>query len=294
MLENSFAIIEKQYVSKLLPKRPKNSNKGTYGTILNIAGSSYYSGAAFLSSISGLKVGAGLVRLASTEEVIRRVCALCADITFINLGESDFGTVPKDSLKYLKNIKAPSAITIGCGLTTFPPAREFVLKTLKEYENSAIPIVVDADAINILAQEKKKPIPLNSVITPHPMELSRLLKVDVNTIQEDRLKWAQKAASVFDCIVVLKGHETIISIPNGNTFINTTGNSALSHAGSGDVLSGMIAGFAAQGVKLEDACILACYLHGKAGELASLKLTEYSALASDIVRYIPEAIKGII
>ena len=293
-MENSLIITEKPYVSKLLPTRPKNSNKGTYGTVLNLSGSSYYSGAAFLSSISSLKVGAGLVRLASTEEVIRRVCALCADITFINLGESDFGTIPKDGLKYLKNIKAPSAISIGCGLTTFQPAREFTLKFLKEYENSSIPIVIDADALNILAQEKRKPIPLNSVMTPHPMELSRLLKVDVNTIQEDRLKWAKEASSIFDCIVVLKGYETIISIPGGNTFVNKTGNSALSHAGSGDVLCGMIAGFAAQGVKLEDACVLACYLHGRAGELASIKLTEYSATASDIVRYIPEAIKGII
>lgn len=293
-MEAAFARLDKQYVSKLLPKRPQNSNKGTFGTVLNIAGSNYYSGAAYLSSISALKVGTGLVRLASCEEVLSRVSAITPDVTFINLGESEFGTVPKDGLKYIKDIKAPSAISIGCGLTTFQPAREFVLKFLKEYIDSSIPIIIDADAINILSMEKRKPIPLNSVITPHPIELSRLLNVSVDEIQENRIKWAKETSRMFDCIVILKGYETVISIPNGNTFINKTGNSSLAHAGSGDVLAGMVAGFAAQGIKLEDACALACYLHGKAGEIASYKLTEYSTLASDLLNYIPEAIKTLL
>ncbi len=291
MTDENFIRTDRNYIKNLLPPRPKNGNKGTFGTVLNFAGSIYYSGAAYLSSIAALKVGCGLVRLASENEVISRISVLSPDITFINLGENEYGTLSKDSLKYIKNLKRPNAISIGCGLTTFPPAKEFVLKFLESHLNSDTPIVIDADAINILACENKKPVPLNSVITPHPLELSRLLKVDADEIENNRIKFAKKASGQFDCIVVLKGKNTVISTPNGNTFVNSTGNTALSKGGSGDVLTGMIAGFAAQGMKLEDACVLACYLHGKAGEIASYKLSEYSVLASDLVNFIPNAIK---
>ena len=285
--------IDKALAKKLMPQRIQNSSKGTFGTVLNIAGSSYYSGAAYLSSISALKIGAGLCRLASESEVISRVSVMSPDITYINLGENEMGTIPKDAFKILKDIKTPSAISIGCGLTTFPPVREFVLKFLKEYLSSPVPIVIDADAINILSGEKKKLIPLNSAITPHPLELSRLINVDIHEIQAERTKWAKYTSEKFDCIVVLKGKNTVISIPNGGTFINTTGNSALAKGGSGDILTGMITGLAAQGVKLEDACVLGCYLHGLAGEIASIKLTEYSTLASNLTSFIPNAIKEL-
>ena len=293
-MNEKFITTDSFYVSRLLPKRVQNSNKGTYGTVLNIAGSTYYSGAAYLSSIASLKVGAGLVRLASELGVIDTVSKMSPDITFINLGSNNIGTIPKNGDKFLKNTKEPNSIIIGCGLTTFEPVREFVLKVLLNYANSSVPIIIDADAINILSTMKNPIIPLNSVITPHPLELSRLIKVDVQTIQEDRITWANFASAKFDCIVVLKGKDTVISIPNGNTFVNPTGNSALSCGGTGDILSGMIAGFAAQGMKLEDACVLACYLHGLSGELASKELSEYSALASDILNYIPYAIKRFI
>lgn len=285
--------IDKALAKKLLPLRNPNSNKGTFGTVLNIAGSSYYSGAAYLSSIASLKTGAGLCRLASESEVISRVSVMSPDITYINLGENEFGTIPKDGFKILKDIKTPSSISIGCGITTFPPVKEFVLKFLKEYLASPIPIVIDADGINILANEKNKLIPLNSAITPHPLELSRLLGVDFREIQADRIKWAKYASEKYDCIVVLKGKNTVISIPNGNTFINTTGSSALAKGGSGDVLTGMITGLCAQGVKLEDACVLGCYLHGLTGEIAGIKMTEYSVLASNLIDFIPYAIKEL-
>lgn len=290
-MAGNFIKTDRLYISKLFPLRTQDSNKGTYGTVLNIAGSVYYSGAAYLSSIAALRSGCGLVRLAGESGVINTVASLSCDVTFADLGQSEFGTIPKDGGRYLKNLKEPDAISIGCGLTTLQPVKEFVLKFLRNHADSTVPVVIDADAINILSSSEEKPFPLNSVITPHPLELSRLIKVDVNIIQSDRIKWADYASSNLDCIVVLKGSNTVISIPNGNTFVNPTGNSSLSHAGSGDVLCGMIAGFAAQGMKLEDACVLACYLHGRAGELASKKLSEYSVLASDILEYLPYAIK---
>lgn len=293
-MADNFIKTDRFYAAKLLPRRIEDSNKGTFGTVLNFSGSAYYPGAAYFSSVAAIKSGCGLVRLASETGVINHVANQTPDITFIDLGQNEFGTIPKDAFKYIKDLKEPSALSIGCGLTALPSAKEFVLKILKHFINSSVPVVIDADAINILASVDKMPIPLNSVITPHPMELSRLIKVDVSEIQSDRVKWANYASSTLDCIVVLKGKETVISIPNGNTFINTTGNSALAHAGSGDVLCGMIAGFAAQKMKLEDACVLACYLHGRAGELASRKLSEYSVLASDLIDFIPAAIKEFV
>ncbi len=288
---DNFVKIDRFYVSKLFPKRNENSNKGTFGSVLNFAGSTYYPGAALLSSVAALRVGAGLVRLATESNVIPIVASQTPDVTFIDLGSNDFGTIPKDAHKIIKEIKTPSAISIGCGLSALNPVKEFVLKLLKNYLSSSVPVVIDADAINVLSTVENPPIPLNSVITPHPLELSRLIKVDVEQIQADRLKWANFAASKLDCIVVLKGHNTVVSIPNGNTFVNTSGSSALAHGGTGDILCGMIAGFAAQGLKLEDASILAVYLHGRAGEIAGKKLSEYSVLASDVLKFIPFAFK---
>ncbi len=292
-MEN-FVKVDRYYVSKLFPKRSENSNKGTFGTVLNFAGSIYYPGAALLSSLAALRAGCGLVRLATESSVIPIIASQTPDVTYIDLGNNEFGTIPKDAHKIVKEIKAPSAIAVGCGLSALNPIKEFVPKLLKHYLESSTPVIIDADAINVLSATENPPLPLNSVITPHPLELSRLIKVDVEQIQSDRLKWANYASSKLDCIVILKGHNTIISIPNGNTFVNTTGSSALSHGGTGDILCGMIAGFAAQGMKLEDASILAVYLHGRAGEIAGKKLSEYSVLASDILKFIPFAIKEFV
>ena len=221
-MEN-FVKVDRYYVSKLFPKRSENSNKGTFGTVLNFAGSIYYPGAALLSSLAALRAGCGLVRLATESSVIPIIASQTPDVTYIDLGNNEFGTIPKDAHKIVKEIKAPSAIAVGCGLSALNPIKEFVPKLLKHYLESSTPVIIDADAINVLSATENPPLPLNSVITPHPLELSRLIKVDVEQIQSDRLKWANYASSKLDCIVILKGHNTIISIPNGNTFVNTTG-----------------------------------------------------------------------
>lgn len=295
-MESNISItnLNKEIVSKFLPQRVQISNKGTYGNVLNIAGSMFYPGAAYLSSISALKVGAGASMLATATDVIPIVAANSPDITFLDLGQSPLGTIPKDGIKYLNGVANSHAISIGCGLSTLGGTKNFVMSFLKNNIDSQTPIIIDADAINILASENKKAFPLNSIITPHPLELSRLLEVDVKEIQSNRVKWAWEASKYFDCIVLLKGHESIIAIPNGKIFINPTGNSALSKAGAGDVLTGMIAGFCAQGTALENAACLAAYLHGLCGEIASRTQGEYSVLASNLPNVIPMAIKEIL
>lgn len=287
-------ILEKNFIRNLLPIRYSNSNKGTYGAVLNIAGCMSYSGAAYLSSISALKVGAGLVCLAGENNTLSIVASSTPDITFKHLGTSEKGSIPKDGTKILKDISKYKAVSIGCGLSVEYATVEFVLKFLKNNLNSNKPFIIDADAINALASTDNMPIPANSVITPHPLELSRIMDIDVEEIQEDRVKAASIAADYLNCTVILKGKETVVAAPAENTvYINPTGNSALAKGGSGDVLTGMISGFSAQGLSPLDASLLAVYLHGKAGELASNALTEYGTLASNLINYIPAAIRDL-
>ncbi|MBQ8635294.1 NAD(P)H-hydrate dehydratase [bacterium] len=287
-------VLGKDIILNLLPKRIQNSHKGTYGHVLNIAGSCQYQGAAYLSSVSSLRVGAGYCMLASCSDVITNMASCTPDITFLDLGQSGYGTIPKDSIKFISAIANYDVVSIGCGLSQIGGVEDFVVNFMKKNKSSYIPIIIDADALNILAKTKLYSLPLNSIITPHPMELSRLMGVEVKEIQQNRAKWAWEAAKEFDSIVLLKGHETVIAVPSGKIFINHTGNSALSKAGSGDVLTGMIAGFCAQGISLESAACCAVYLHGIASEIASKSMTEYCVLASDLVKYIPFAMKAVL
>ncbi len=286
-------VLGKEIILNMLPKRIQNSHKGTFGHVLNIAGSCQYPGAAYLSSIASLRVGAGYTMLASCSDVVNITASETPDITYLDLGQSTYGTIPKDAIKFLSAIANYDVIAIGCGLNQIGGVSELINNFIKKNRNSYTPIIIDADAINAMAAAKNYSFPLNSIITPHPMELSRLMGVDVKEIQQNRAKWAWEASREYDCIVLLKGHETVISIPSGKIFINHTGNSALAKAGSGDVLTGMIAGFCAQGIQLENAACCAVYLHGLAGEIASKSLSEYSVLASDILRYIPLAFKAL-
>ncbi|MBQ3102376.1 NAD(P)H-hydrate dehydratase [bacterium] len=286
--------ITKQLAASYLPQRRLNSNKGNYGNVLNIAGSNQYPGAAYFSSISALKSGAGKVMLATNTDTVFVVASKSADITFLDLGSSKSGSIPKDALKYVQLVSNPDVYSIGCGLGLSSSTEQFVIDFVNKMMNSTTPIILDADALNILAKCKRPAMPLNSAITPHPMELARLLDVDVEEIQSDRIKWAWKAAINFECIVVLKGNGTVIAVPNGQVFVNTTGNSALSKAGTGDVLTGMISGFCAQGLNLENAACLAVYLHGLAGDIAAKSYTQYGVLASNLINYIPFAIKELL
>lgn len=181
----SITKLSKEIVSKFLPQRVQISNKGTYGNVLNIAGSMFYPGAAYLSSISALKAGAGASMLATASDVIPLVAANSPDITFLDLGQSPVGTIPKDGMKYLDGVANSHAISIGCGLSTLGGTKNFITSFLQSNMDSQTPIIIDADAINTLASTNKKLFPLNSIITPHPLELSRLLDVDVKEIQSN-------------------------------------------------------------------------------------------------------------
>ena len=282
--------IDKKLVASLLPKRSDNSNKGTFGKVLNIAGSAQYSGAAYLSSISALRAGAGFIALACPNEIISRISAFMPEVTYVPLKSNENGCIAEHNK--ISKLFEYDVISVGCGITTDIQTKKFMMNILSEI-NSRQKIIIDADGINNLAFHKGEISLKNAIITPHPMELSRLLNVELDEILDNREKYARITSQTYECITVLKGHNTIVS--NGeDLYVNTTGGSALAKAGTGDVLTGIIAGLCAQKLNPYDAAILGVYLHGSAGDFASEDYTNYCVLASDVIDYIPFAIDSIL
>lgn len=290
---------DNEYFKKLLPKRPENSHKGTFGSVLNIAGSGFYTGAAYFSSVAPLKVGCGKSTLASVQSVLNTVSSLSPDVILIPLAETKGKTIsPRARRALTPKLGDFQAISIGCGLSINKDTVKFFEKLIFDLSGVQTPVVIDADGLNILSIQKQshsqKQLPPNTILTPHPKELSRFIGVKTEEILAQPEFWVRKCCEKFNCTTVLKLHKTLVADNSGNFYENNSGNSALSHGGSGDVLTGMITGFLAQGLKPYDASVLAVYLHGKAAEIASEELTEYSTLASDLIKYIPHAIKNLL
>lgn len=262
-----------------LPKREQFSNKGTFGKVLNIAGSEFFTGAAYLSSISALKVGCGYVALSSSPKVLHTVSLRTSDIVYL----------PLENLK--KKIPDYNVISIGCGLSTELSVSILFKSILETVSSLAVPVIIDADGLNLLSKMKEDTkLPENLILTPHPKEASRLLKAEVSDILDKPIQYTKEITDKYGCTTVLKMHSTVVCSKEKDIYVNNTGNSALAKAGTGDVLTGMIAGLCAQKMSNFEAAKLAVYLHGKAGEIASGMLSEYSVLASDLLKYIPLAI----
>ena len=258
-----------------LPERSQNSHKGTFGRVLNIAGSRYMPGAAYLSSIAALKIGAGYCFLASEESVIQAVASQTQNVVFVPLK------------KKKKQLQIADVLSIGCGLSISHQAQN-TFKTAIKYSKN-LPTITDADGLNILAKNKNY-VPNNLIITPHPAEAARLLNTTTENILSDREKSAKQLTEKYHCVTVLKSHNTIVCSKDFEIYTNQTGNSALAKAGSGDVLTGIIAGLLAQKMTPFDAAKLGVYIHGLCGEIASEKKTEYSVMAADLIDAIPEVI----
>lgn len=285
--------IDIETAKNLLPKRFADSNKSTYGKILNIAGSKFYQGAAYLSSISALKVGAGYLTLACPDCILGNIASQTPDLTFLPSRSFNNESIASDNApNILEKIDSYNSISLGCGLSTNWSTIEFVGKFLQKY-NSNIPIVIDADGLNAISVMRIEKLPHNTIITPHPKELSRLLEVEVEEINKNRIKYAQAASQKYNCITVLKGHNTIIT-DGKTTYINNTGNSGLAKAGTGDVLTGIITGLLAQKLSLINSAVLGTFIHGLCADLAKEEYSEYGILASNLLKYIPLAIKKII
>lgn len=277
--------------NEIMPKRPTDSHKGTFGKVLNIAGSQNYIGASYLSSIAPLRVGSGFVTLACPSTIIPIIASKLSEITFIPLNTNSDGAISDVSIELLKAINSYDVISIGCGIGRSSDTKTFIEDIFKVYTESKW--VIDADALNIISELNIEHLPQNAVLTPHPKEMSRLLGVDINDINRNRVEYAVKCAKKYKTTVLLKGHNTVVT--DGNcVYINKTGSSSMAKAGSGDVLTGIIAGLTAQGMTIFEAAVKGAYLHGLSGELAAVDLSEYCVLATDLIKYLPKAILKVL
>ncbi|MBI4722886.1 MAG: NAD(P)H-hydrate dehydratase [Candidatus Stahlbacteria bacterium] len=277
-------------LKNLLPYRPDNSNKGTFGRVFILAGSTGMTGAAALTSISALKIGAGLVRLGIPESLNSILEAKATEVITVPLPETSEGTITIEAMdKILDEINKSTVVIIGPGLSTHDKTKSLIQKLVPKID---LPMVIDADGLNNLNLDLLKKIKAPVIITPHPGELSRIIGMSIPEIQKARIDIAKKFAKELNLILVLKGAPTIIASKD-KCYLNPIYTSALAKAGSGDVLTGIIGGLLAQGLSPIDAARLGVYLHGRAGKIASEKLTNYCVLASDVVEVIPEVIREI-
>src|SRR5208282_3164599 len=274
----------------LLALRALDANKGSYGHVLVIGGSVGKAGAAAMAGFAALRAGAGLSTVATAKSVLATVAGFHPELMTEPLAETEHGTISLRALGAgLDALLDRKTLAIGPGISRNSETAEFVREIVKRGSN---PLVVDADALNAFEGVAAK---LNGrgrivVITPHPGEMSRLTGLTIAEIQANRLEVARKFAREHELIVVLKGHRSFIAAPDGAVWVNPTGNPGMATGGTGDVLTGMVAGLIAQHPQHAlEATALAVYLHGLAGDLACASMGENSLVATDLVRFLPQA-----
>ena len=273
------------------PRRP-DSNKGNFGHVLVVGGSLGKAGAAAMAGMSALRAGAGLSTVATASSVLPTVASFHAEMMTEPLHETEAGTISLRALEYGRFdelVRGKTVLAIGPGISRNPETSEFVRTIVSRYE---LPMVVDADGLNAFegktAQLSVGTRPL--VITPHPGEMARLVGSSAAEVQKDRLNVARTFAREHRLFIVLKGYRTLIAHPDGTVWVNTTGNPGMATGGTGDILTGMLAGMMAQHPgHIFEAIIAAVYLHGLAGDIARETLGEQSLVATDLMKFLPEA-----
>jgi NAD(P)H-hydrate epimerase len=269
----------------LFPKRKRISHKGDYGKVFILAGSEGMLGASILSSRGALRAGAGLVYLGIPK----------ASRDIVNIATPEVIVVGGDEAADFKEAAiCADSLALGPGLGSRRKTAYDLLFGLSK-EGFEKPIVLDADGLIAFVGELNslKNLKLNLILTPHPGELGKLLSKSTGEILKNREKIASETAKSLGCILVLKGHQTIIADKTGKININKTGNPGMASAGAGDVLTGIIAGLAAQGLNPLQAACAGVYIHGLAGDMAAGDRGEYGMIASDIIDCIPKAIRKV-
>ncbi|HEV2689113.1 MAG TPA: NAD(P)H-hydrate dehydratase [Bryobacteraceae bacterium] len=295
LYENDAAIFlsqsERSLFARLFRPRPRDSNKGMYGHVLVIAGARGKTGAAAMAGIAALRAGAGLVTVASAESALTAIASHAPEIMTEPLPETDAGSISMRSFDHGRLagiVEKKNVIALGPGMGTHPDTAQFIRRLVEELH---IPMVVDADALNALGRKDLRSRGPR-ILTPHPGEMSRLSDRMVAEIQADRIGVPRSFAQERGVHLVLKGNRTVIAAPDGRVWINPTGSPALATGGTGDVLTGLIAGLVAQFPdQIEAAVLAAVYLHGRTGELGAADLGEKTLIATDLFEYLPEAMR---
>lgn len=268
-------ILNLKTVLQMLPARTPESHKGSYGKVLAVCGSSPYRGAAVLSVMGALRTGAGLVTLAAPECVVAAAAARVPEAIFLPDAAQE---------RILEEVSRSEVCLLGCGLSADADTAQLAKKAL---DASMGVVVLDAGALCSLADDisaitafaQSQPL----IVTPHPGEMARLCRCSVEDIEKERTSCALDFALSTGAITVLKGHETLIACPDGTLYENLTGNAGLARGGSGDILAGMIAGLAAQGMSAEHAAAAGVFLHGLSADRCAARLSMQGMLPSDIL-----------
>jgi NAD(P)H-hydrate epimerase len=274
--------------------RKADANKGSFGHALIVAGSLGKSGAAVLSGRAALRVGAGLVTVATPEKVLPIVAAGMPEMMTTPLLGNDDGTVSPRNLdddRFAQVARDKSVLAMGPGLSTNLETQQFIRTVLQKL---SLPVILDADGLNAFAgqaDELRTRKPELLAVTPHPGEMGRLVAATARDVQTKRLEVALDAASRWKAFVILKGFHTILATPEGQAYINTTGNPGMATGGTGDVLTGMLAGLTAEFGTKNWAHVLGLgvYLHGLAGDVAAERVGQAPLVASDLIEALPEA-----
>lgn len=293
--ETPMSVATRAEVRQWLPKRPLDGHKGSFGRVLIAAGSIQYRGAPILSARGAFRAGAGLVAVATPAVVKPSVVSQLPEATFPIISGSE-ALDNTSAITLLERIHDYKAILVGPGLSQLDDAEVFVMKLLTDLPQNAPPLVLDADALNLLGRRGDwlHLLPPQVILTPHPGEMARLMDKPVEEVRKlNRLQLAQQKAVEWKCIVLLKGANTVVAAPDGRVVLIPFANPVLAVAGSGDVLGGVLVALLGQGVPLFEATILAAYLHGAAGQLASQTRGQIGLLASEIADFIPQAIQHL-
>ena len=293
----SLELITPSWVRHQLPQRPKDGHKGTYGHALIIGGCENYPGAPTLAAGAALRSGPGLVTLAAPRTIYDIVASKLTEAIHLPLPDNGLGTLHTQALPAIQQaLTNYASLAVGCGIGRSEPTKRFLKEFLLANDAPTQPLIIDADALNILAETPNwwKRIPSPVVLTPHPGEMSRLTGLSTPQIQSRRVETAREYARKWGHVVVLKGAFTVVAQPDGPCRIAPFANPLLSVGGAGDVLAGIIAGLLAQGMTPADAAACGVYIHGTAAETLHATHGDRGATAGDLINALPAATRAIL
>ena len=282
--------VQKNEAARLMPLRPRNSHKGTFGHVFVIAGSVGLTGAAALASEAALRIGAGMVTLGIPRSLNHIMEGKLTEVMTVPLPETDMQSLALQAkTKIFDFLERANVVAIGPGISRNPQTIELIHQLSVEIK---LPKVIDADGLNALAEKRELLDQLDSqtILTPHPGEMARLLNCSLQEVESNRIGVAQQFAQKHNLTLVLKGVPTIVASASGEVYINSTGNPGMATAGMGDVLTGAIAGLLAQGLNPVDTAVLGVYLHGLAGDIAAETVGESGLIAGDVLKMLPKTL----
>lgn len=285
--------LSRERIRALLPERPQQSHKGTFGHLFVLAGSRGFTGAAKLACEAAGRSGVGLVTLGIPQSLSDVFGASLREAMSVSLPGTYAWSLSLNALEMALEFAADKqAVVVGPGLSRYPDTVAFAQQFISR---CPVPMVVDADALNALSEcpEILTVLQAPCILTPHPGEMARLTGKTTAEVQEDRENCARQVAGQWQCVVVLKGHRTVIAGPDGEWAINTTGNNGLAKGGTGDVLAGLLGGLLAQGMAPFDAACAGVFVHGLAGDLAAARFTARGMVAGDLIDLLPEAWRAV-